>query len=128
LKLRVGKNAGQSENAGSERTRAHCGKEQRVNCISADREIARSVPPSDWKLSNRSSAPWWNERPVGRIDSRRSPGRSATAEQLVIANVELTQEPIEPEFLQIVLVDLDEFRFDLDLFGSGDTRLFYDCV
>ena len=48
----------------------------------------------------------------------------ATAEDAMgPGNIKLPEQPVETELLQIVLGDLDEFRFDLDLLRSGDVGL-----
>ena len=54
--------------------------------------------------------------------------RAAAAKNSLISNVELTEQPIEAEFLQIVLIDLNKFCFDLDLFRTRDVRLFDERI
>ena len=46
----------------------------------------------------------------------------------MVANVELPKQPIEPELFQIILIDLDKFRFDLDLFRTSGARLLHDRI
>ena len=46
----------------------------------------------------------------------------------MVADIELSEQPIEAEFLQIILGDLDKLRFDLDLFRSGNVRLLDEGV
>ena len=46
----------------------------------------------------------------------------------MVSNIELAEQPIEPEFLQIILIDLNELGFDLDLFRSRNARLFDNRV
>ena len=46
----------------------------------------------------------------------------------MVSNIELAEQPIEPEFFQIILIDLNELCFDLDLFRSRNARLFDNRV
>src|SRR4030095_6387251 len=69
-----------------------------------------------------------HERQIGRIDGRAGAGSSAAAEDFVVPDIELAKQPIEAELFQIVLVDLDKFRFDLDLLRTGNARLFDNGV
>ena len=46
----------------------------------------------------------------------------------MVANVELAKQPIESQLFQIILIDLDEFCFDLDLLRPGDACLFHNRI
>src|SRR5207302_10006752 len=115
--------AGQTENSRRKRARTHCRKQERIDRVCADRQLAAAIAGRDWKLPNRCIAARWNERPVRRIDGRRGPRRSSAPKHAMISDVELPEQPVEPELLQIILIDLDKLRFDLDLLRSGNARL-----
>ena len=43
----------------------------------------------------------------------------------MVSDVKRAKQPVEAQLLQIILRDLDKFGFDLNLFGSGNVRLFH---
>src|SRR5947199_3266732 len=49
------------------------------------------------------------------------------SKDLVVANVERYEQPIEPKFFQIIMCDLDKLGLDLDLFRHCEVRLFNQC-
>ena len=85
-------------------------------------------PAGDGKLADRRVLPGGTKGQSAGFTGGDVPGRSAAAENFVVADVELAKQPIEAEFLQIVLIDLDELRFDLDLFRTGNVRLLNDRI
>ena len=86
-----------------------------------------AIAGGDRKLPDRLTA----RRDKGKIPVHHwgaRPGSAAAAEEALVPDVELTQQPIKPELLQIVLRDLDKLRLDLDLLRTGDAGLLHQSV
>src|SRR5205807_380872 len=99
-----------------------------VDRVLADRQIAVAQAGGDGLRPDRVAVRV-GERVVARNDGRRGAAGAAGRKQLAAAgNVRGAEEPVKGELLQVVLVDLDEFRLDLDLDGARADRAFDDDV
>src|SRR5207253_7511602 len=113
-------NAGKAENS-----RRDCGptgaKKQCIERVGTYGEITAAVAGGYGKLVRRRKGEvcWvgWRRGPTGANNFPR-----------VTSDVKRSKQPIEAEFLQIILRDLYELRFDLDLFWACDASLFYERI
>src|SRR5207247_10733290 len=79
-------------------------------------------------LDTWATSDWVIEGEISQINRYTGSSSSTGYKDLVVANVERSEQPIEPKFFQIILCDLDKLRLDLDLFRNGDVRLFNQCI
>ena len=113
LKLRIRKHACYTENR--RRNAGHLpetGQQKRVERAGADCEIAAPVSGRDRILSDGNSVTI--ERKI-RLVNRHAVTRCSTGTENFSVRGKRAQQPIESEFLEIILVDLNKFRFDRDL-------------
>ena len=91
-------------------------KQKRVERAGTKREVTAAISRRDRILSN------WNsviiERKIRRIN-RNAVTRGSTCAENFSVRGKRAQQPIESEFLEIILVNLDKLRFDRYLFGRG---------
>ena len=128
LELRIRKHAAQSENSCRNTGRPRRAAEQRINRVPADRESAAPVSASQRKFPDRI-APRRNEWIITGSKRRRIGRRAAAAKDVRRSrDIKLSKQPVEAELLQIALVDLDKFRFDLDLLRARHVGLLHDRV
>src|SRR5205823_4465700 len=128
LKLRIGKHAAQPENSRGQRSRTRYAEEKRIDRVRVDGEIAAAIAARHRELADWSAARL-NEWKILRINSRSGARCPATAKNAMRPrDVELPKQPVGAQLFQVRLVDLDELRFDLDLFGPGNIRLLHNRI
>ena len=97
-------------------------EQKRIDGVARNREIAAPIASGDRKgVAGRL-------RKITGIDNLARSGRSASEPDLVPAHAKVTEKPVKAEFLQIVLRDLDELRFDLDLLRRVGARLLHERI
>ena len=119
MKLRIGKNTGQGQDAGGGPNRA--AEEEPVEGVTGDGRRAAAVAGGDGIDPDRDTRPGVEKWVVGSSTRRCRGGielvaaGAAAAKDTRVAKTELPEQPIESEFLEVVLRDFHKFRFDLDL-------------
>ena len=119
MELRIGENAGEGEDTGG---RSHgATEEEPVKGVARDCRLTAAVAGGDGIDPDRDSRPGVEKWVVGSATRRCGGGieliaaGAAAAKDARVAKTELPEQPIESEFLEVVLRDFHKFRFDLDL-------------
>ena len=86
------------------------------------RKIAAAVSACSRILSNGLPRGRINERKIRRVHRCLISRRSTCTENLPI-RAKWTKQPIETKFLEIILINFNKLRFDLDLLRLGNIRL-----
>ena len=97
LELRIGEDAGQSEDAGRDSCCTHRGEQKRVDGVRADREIAAAITSRDWILADRNAV--GVEWKIGWVDGCSSTRSATGTEHFVTSNIERAKQPIKAQFL-----------------------------
>ena len=119
MKLRIGENTGQGQDAGGGPNRA--AEEEPVEGVTGDGRLAAAVAGGQGVDSDRDRGPGIEKWVVGGATRRCRGGielvaaGAAAAEDPRVAKSELPEQPVETEFLEIVLRDFHKFGLDLDL-------------
>ncbi len=128
LKSGIGKDPGEAENRRRDLASSSGGpEEQGVNRVGVNPELSAAIAGGN-RIHLTSRSLLRAERIILRLHRSASARGSSAAKNSLAANVKLPEQPIEAEFLEIILRDLDEFGLDLYLLRSGNARLLDQCV
>src|SRR5213079_1875361 len=93
-------------------------KEESVDGVRAYTELAAAIALRDRIAANRLAA--LGEDEVRRVDlGRGARGAAADKDAVRFREVRLPEQPVEAEFLQVVLGDFHELRLNFDLLDRG---------
>ena len=136
MELRIGKNTSQTKNSRSRGARSKRWKQKCIQRIRANCRATRAIS-GNWKLTGGESVrvqriySVWRERKIGVSAYTRSSRQAscpARSKGPLAAHLERTKQPVETEFLQIGLSNLDKLRFDLDLLRNRKIQLLNDRI